>query len=189
MPYRKSSPPHPLLAILFAGCCACAAQATTLYRWVDSTGITHWSDRPTPGSTAVEMGAAQGYPAPAVPASNATSPRAGAVHFVLYSDVAITAPAPGGVLYDTGGVVLCAAQLNPPLAPGHALWFELDGRRYDAQGATTLSLPAARGEHVLRALVTDADGHEQIRSAAVTFYVRQATIASPPVGPTLQRPH
>jgi hypothetical protein len=69
------------------------------------------------------------------------------------------------------------------------LWFELDGRRYDAQGATTLSLPAARGEHVLRALVTDADGHEQIRSAAVTFYVRQATIASPPVGPTLQRPH
>ena len=108
MPYRKSSPPHPLLAILFAGCCACAAQATTLYRWVDSTGITHWSDRPTPGSTAVEMGAAQGYPAPAVPASNATSPRAGAVHFVLYSDVAITAPAPGGVLYDTGGVVLCA---------------------------------------------------------------------------------
>jgi hypothetical protein len=136
------------------------------------------------------MGSAQGYRSNGAIASpgkaNERATRADA--FVLYSGIEILAPTNDAVLFETGGTVECRSQLTPTLAPGHSIWFEIDGKRIDGHGALSVNLPAPRGTHVLRVLVIDAQGQEQITSAPITFYVRQASIAAPPVGPTLKKP-
>jgi Domain of unknown function (DUF4124) len=172
-------------------CALVGANATTLYRWVDANGVTHWSDRPVAGSTPVDMGPAQSIPNATAPASHGqpTERSPGERPFVIYSGLEILAPSDGAVLFGTGGSLECRAQLTPSLAPGHTIWFEIDGQRTDAHGAMSQTLTAPRGTHVLRVVVTDAHGQEQIVSAPVTVYVRQTSIAEPPVGPTLKKPH
>lgn len=190
MPKDPATPLHRIFLALALLCGAVASNATTLYRWVDANGVTHWSDRPVVGSTPVEMGSAQGYRSNGSLAplgkSNERAQRPDA--FVLYTGIEILAPINGAVLFETGGNVECRAQLTPSLAPGHSIWFEIDGQRIDGHGALSVNLPAPRGTHMLRVLVIDAQGQEQITSAPVTFYVRQASIAAPPVGPTLKKP-
>jgi hypothetical protein len=185
--YSRSATPlrrgWPLFVAVFI---ALSAGATTLYRWVDADGVVHWSDRPTPGSTPVDLPAAQGYSAPLRATRSAPSGNAQSV--VTYTDLTVTAPNADAVLFDTAGTVQCSVQLNPALGLGHTLWFELDGQRYDSHGGLSVDLPAPRGEHVLRALVTDANNRELIASAPSVFHVRQASIASPPVGSTVKRP-
>ncbi|GEM_PF-580651 len=183
---RTSAPSRHTRSLLVAILVGLSAQAATLYRWVDTDGVVHWSDRPIPGSTPVEMPVAQGYhsatrPVVVVPPNNAQS-------VATYTTLEITAPNADAVLFETGGIVQCSVQLTPALGIGHTLWFELDGQRYDSHGSLSLDLPAPRGEHVLRAWVTDASNHTLIASAPLTFHVRQASIASPPVGSTVKRP-
>ena len=169
--------------------CASASLSATLYYWVDANGTKHWSDRPVPGGRAVESGSAQGYQPPPRPTVRRGDRReANAAAPALYSSLDVLQPEPDSVLHATAGTVECTAQLTPSLAPGHSLWFELDGNRYDGHGAMSVRLPAPRGTHVLRAVVLSSDGQLQIESAPVTFHVRQASIAEPPVGPALKKP-
>jgi hypothetical protein len=168
---------------------ASASLSATLYYWVDANGTKHWSDRPAPGSTAVESVSAQRYSPPAHQGVHRPDrPEGGAVATAIYSSLDVVKPEPDSVLTATAGTIECAAQLSPTLAPGHSVWFELDGARYDSHGAMAISLPAPRGTHVVRVLILSSDGNVQIESAPVTFHVRQASIAEPPVGPTLKKP-
>ena len=45
-----------------------------------------------------------------------------------------------------------------------------------------------RGTHFVRAAVFSASGEQRIVSGNVTFHVRQASVARPPVGPALRPP-
>jgi hypothetical protein len=163
--------------------------ATTLYRWVDRNGVVHWSDRPAPGSVEVASGTAQSYGSLGAPHPSSAQSRTSTPKPVpLYTGVDITSPAAESVLYSDGGRVECAAQLTPSLAPGHSIWFEIDGARMDSHGSMTITVPAPRGRHVVRVIILNAEGQEQIASAPVTFYVHQASIVTPPVGPSLKKP-
>jgi len=164
------------------------AGAAVLYRWVDADGIVHYSDRPAPGAEKVQIASAQTYsshPAASTPRRNGTTAAA-----PKYSRVAITSPTEGQSFVDTGGKVDAAAVVEPGLASGHQLWFQLDGTRQpDPAGADmTASFEVGRGTHTLAAVVTDEQGHEVLSSAAVTFYVLQHSIAQPPRGPLLTPP-
>jgi hypothetical protein len=191
MPNEATTPLRRFALACALLCGLASANATTLYRWVDANGVTHWSDRPVAGSTPVDMGSAQSIPnATAATSSGKPTERPASERaFVIYSGLEILAPSDGAVLFGTGGSIECRAQLTPSLAPGHTIWFEIDGQRIDAHGAMSQMLLAPRGTHVLRVLVTDAQGQEQIVSAPVTVYVRQTSVTAPPVGPTLKKPH
>jgi hypothetical protein len=45
-----------------------------------------------------------------------------------------------------------------------------------------------RGTHLLRAEVIDSSGRVMTSAQQVTFHVRQASVATPPVGPALRPP-
>ncbi|SRR5579871_975652 len=182
-----------------AGFCALAAlcvalgdgtaTGAVLYRWVDSDGIVHYADRPAPGAEKVQIASAQSYKSP--PAPSAASPRAANKSPASkYSRVAITSPTDGQSFVNSGGHVDAAAAVEPGLATGHQLWFELDGTRQpEPAGATfSTSFELGRGTHTLAAVVTDDQGHDVVSSAAVTFYVLQHSIAQPPRGPLLTPP-
>jgi hypothetical protein len=176
-----------LLGAAFCGLAAAPVGATTLYRWVDEHGVTHYSDRPEPGAQRIQVNSAQSFRgAPAAPPAVAAQPRAATSE--TYARVAIVAPEDGAVISGTGGKVTLSADVEPGLGTGHQLWFILDGLRLEGLSptdtSTTVDLP--RGTHAVSVSITDATGRELIASSPVSFTVRQASIAAPPRGPALQ---
>ena len=165
-----------------------AAAATTLYKWVDENGVTHYSDRPEPGAQKVKIAAAQTYQGSSgTSASGSRPPAAKPAVDQSYTRLEITNPENGAVLYNTGGRVEVGAALEPDLANGHQLWFLLDGKPMPGSASGTATLEVARGEHTLAAQVTNANGEEMITSAPISFAVHQTSIAQPPQGPALPK--
>ena len=184
---RRSLPGRLCLGAALCFVAFTATGATTLYKWVDADGVTHYSDRPEPGAQKVKVSAAQTYKggSPAV-ASSRPQPTA-AASTTSYTRLEITSPGDGAVLWNTGGQLQLAAALEPELGSGHQLWFIVDGKSQQASGDTA-SIDVGRGSHTVSASVTDANGNELITSAPITFVVRQTSIGQPPQGPALPKP-
>jgi len=173
-----------------AGFSAGAYGSATLYKWVDSDGVTHYSDRPAPGAVQVHIANAQTYKSNPVAAPNQRTSTTTVPKGAKYSRVQITSPTDGQSFVDTGGKVDIAADVAPALAAANQLWFQIDGTRQPepAGPGYSASFEVARGTHTAAAVITDGDGHEVITSAPVTFYVLQHSVATPPRGPTLTAP-
>jgi hypothetical protein len=162
----------------------------TVWKWVDEQGVTHFSDRPVPGATKVEISSSNRadpqtvssgstYSAPAPPASP------------QYRDFEIWKPAEGETFTNTSGAVNVSIRLNPQLDAGHTLALYLDGRLVEGspENATEYSLAGVpRGEHTVVARIMDTNGQQVTTSGTVRFTVRQESTAQPPVGPALKPP-
>jgi hypothetical protein len=82
-------------------------------------------------------------------------------------------------------------RVDPDLDGGHTLRLFLDGRPVEGfqPNATTYDMTnVPRGTHVAVAQIFDESGRRVQETAPVTFYVRQESIAKPPVGPALRPP-
>jgi hypothetical protein len=176
-----------VLALLAAP--AFAAQA--VWKWVDEKGVTHYADRPVPGAQRVEI--AVGSPADSAqqpPPYTSSSPRAPAAA-PDYRNFEITRPADQESIVNQGGTVEVQLQIEPALQPGHSISLYLDGQ--PVQGFQPRSLAVTldgmpRGEHSLSAVIEDRRGNRIKETSTVRFYVRQNSIAQPPVGPALRPP-
>jgi hypothetical protein len=158
--------------------------ATTVWTWVDKDGIRHYSQTPAPGATRLEIGPSNRAAAYIDTASPATEqPRAAkSVVSAQYTELAITRPAQDEALINTGGVVAVNVRLAPGLRPGHGLSLYLDDRPVasTAAAATSFELKdVPRGTHLLVAVIHD-EKRAPLQEAAVTFHVRQTSIAQPP---------
>lgn len=171
----------------------------TVWKWVDGDGVTHYADRPVPGATRIELNlgardrsgeAATNSASPATPATAPTEPRA-ANEGPTYTDFEIVEPRNAETIPNTGGEVSIELRIRPGLQPGHSVHLYLDGRRVEGfPGNTTnfLLQEVPRGEHSAVAVVVDAGGRRIQETAPVRFFVRQTSIAQPPVGPALRTP-
>lgn len=92
---------------------------------------------------------------------------------------------------NTGGVVQVRIRLEPAIRPRHTLALYLDGKRIEnlAPGALEVDLQdVPRGTHSLVASVFDDAGKLVQQGQQVVFFVRQESVAQPPVGPILRPP-
>lgn len=179
-----------LLAITASGLSS-TASASTVWKWVDDQGVTHYSDQPVPGATRIEVRsgniAESSQPsaaAPAEPAANA------AAAFAKYRDFEIYRPENDQVFPNTVGQVNVEIRINPAVQPLHTLNLYLDGKIVTGfpRNATSYALAGVeRGTHNVTATITDRAGRQLQESNSVVFTVRQQSIANPPVGPS-QRP-
>ena len=161
-----------------------AGGATTLYKWVDADGVVHYSDQPHAGAEKIQVARAQSYkaPPPAKPVAPSSAARAAASSSMRYQRLQITSPADGDVLVNTGGSAQVSVDVEPGLAPGHQLWFTLDGQRVDglAPDATSGTLgDLERGTHTLSLTIVDANGTPVQSADSVTFTVRQPSSLHP----------
>ena len=185
----RSSTLGPLcLAAALLCVAALASGETTLYKWVDADGVTHFSDRPVPGAQRVKVAAAQTYKAGPAPAAAQATSSAPAPSQVAYQRLEITSPTNGEVYWNTGGHLDVSAVLEPELADGHQLWFVIDGKSQPGSAGGTTSLEIPRGEHTMTASVTDASGNELISSSPVSFVVKQTAMVNPQTNATAPKP-
>lgn len=167
--------------------------ADGVWRWVDSQGVTHYADRPVPGAVQVDIKVQGRSASPVVPSVGAASSATASAQVAQppYTQLEIWKPAAEETVVNTGGVVAVRVRLDPALRPRHTLAIYLDGKRVDnlAPGALDVDIPnVPRGTHSLVASVFDDAGKVVQQGQQVVFFVRQESVAQPPVGPTLRPP-
>ena len=172
--------------VLLLGAAAVAAGPT--YRWVDAHGQVHYSDRPVEGAQEVQLeGMIQSYSPPAIDTTSpGSSERAAAAPETAASAplaVRIVSPQPDETLWNLGGRLPVAVQVQPALQEGERVNVYLDGNRVvDGEpGRVAFEIEEVyRGEHSLSAAVENASGAEIVRSDPIRFYVQQTSIQQRP---------
>jgi hypothetical protein len=176
-------------------CSTASVEAQPVWTWVDSAGVTHYSDRPVPGAREIELGAPQTYSAPSAARTERreTAPApAPAASTAPYRSLAIASPAPEENLWNIGGTLNVSVTTEPQLTRNHRVDLYFDGRRLglEASGTSFTISDVARGTHTLQAVVVDATTRAEVqRSEARTFHVHQTSVQSPqspPQGPALR---
>lgn len=171
----------------------CAATAAPAWRWVDANGVVHYSDRPQPGATQIEISGAQTFGSTAArsqtSAGQSTQPQTSAAASQApaarqqqpYRAVTIVSPTQQQTLWNIGGMLDVSLTVDPGLNPGHRIDLVLDGQRRNLDTTSTqIALnDVYRGVHTLEAVVVDTSGAEVARSAPVTFMVQQTSIQNP----------
>jgi hypothetical protein len=170
----------PLLLLL--GACA-TAEATTVYKWVDANGVTHYSDQPHPGALRLDISGAQTYESQGA-AGTAPSPTSARPAAAAPAACSIDSPASGQVLIDT-------YSLSGHVSLGRPGGGDQAVLRLDGQDISSLLGPAGdftisqvdRGDHTLTLQLNNAQGEVSCQAGAVTFSIRQRSVV-PPTAPT-----
>lgn len=148
--------------------------ADTMYKWVDAQGNVHYSDKPAPGATKIDVPKAHTFTPPPVAApegnGNEAQSRPRQRAHTSYS-ISISSPQDQETLWNVPSVTISAA-VSPALQPGDSVTFTLDGASKTVNG-TSASFDADRGEHTATASINGA-------SASVTFFVQKTTGKKPP---------
>lgn len=163
----------PVLACLL-GLAPCDLPAD-IYKQVQPDGTVSYSSEPRPNAEKINPPLPQVIPALQPPADNAPPPAAAAP--APYTGLDIVEPADDQVIWNNAREIEVGVSLSPPLKAqqGHRLVILLDGRPAEPTGdGTRLTLTGIdRGSHTLSAEVRDTAGRVLIRSAPVTFHLKQ----------------
>jgi hypothetical protein len=172
--------------ILLSAFSATAVLAAPAWRWVDASGQVHYSDRPVPGATQVELAGAQTFGngprrQTQTPSSASTAASPGTNSATAYRSFNIVSPSQQQTLWGTGSVLNVQVELQPALQPNHRIDVLLDGERRNLNAASTqLSVPDVfRGQHTVQAVIVDQTGAEVLRSGSTTFMIQQTSVQSP----------
>jgi hypothetical protein len=182
--------------LVFALLAAPAFASQTVWKWVDDKGVTHYSDRPVQGAQRIEISvgsrADSTQPAPTSATSSSQGASAQSTPAMTgYRDFEIWKPGEDETITNTGGAVDVRLRFDPALRPGHSLYLYLNGRLVEDFPGNALEYTlqnVERGTHTLIAIIQDQGGKRIAETPMVTFYVRQTSIAQPPVGPALRPP-
>jgi hypothetical protein len=175
--------------LLLVALAAPALANQVVWKWVDKDGVTHYSDRPVPGATRLELSVGGGNQSAAPPRSSSDAPATQAAG-PIYRNFEIISPSPNESLINTGGRVSVRIRFEPGLQPGHTLHLYMDGNAVEgfapnAQDYDLTNVP--RGTHTIAAVINNRGTRVQA-TPTVTFHVRQESTAQPPVGPNLRPP-
>ena len=156
------------------------------YRWVDASGVVHYSDRPQPGADKVQLPPAQTYNSGKQANSSATPPAAAAPPVVAAtaaaqemlsaSECMITSPQDEQTLNNAFSVMIAAK--GPA---GGEIRLMLDGGVVQkGTSAEFMVNPIDRGMHRAIVIFMTQGGGEQCRTKPVTFYIRKPSVLRPP---------
>ncbi len=157
---------------------ATALAGTTVYKWVDEKGVTHYSDQPNPKAEKVEVQAPQSYSGGNASSSTGASPNTGTPQGASPQCV-LSQPGQDENFQNTSTVT---AVLALELQQGHTVVVSLDGKRLTNQSpyATQFVLSGVeRGTHSVTATVLDSGGQTVCTTPSVTFHVHLPSVQSP----------
>ena len=156
--------------------------ADGVYKWTDEEGQMHFSDTPHAGAQEIDIAPPQSFslPAPPVSTSSSSAPdeTADTAGQAVYKSLEISSPSTEDTIWNTGGQVSVAINLQPGLQTGHRIRVYMDGQQQDLPPRTssTQLTDVPRGEHQLRTEVRDENGKVLIRSEPVTFFYQQTSV-------------
>lgn len=170
-----------LFTLILVACSAAASAATTVYKWVDENGVTHYSDQPHENAAKVEVREPTTYSAKAGPTAAVRATESQQAPPGAYLSCSLSQPTPEQVFLSVYSVTVVVST-SPALRPGDRVLVTLDGRALtDLAGpSTSITInPVDRGTHSVVATIQDPSGQAVCSTPAATFYVRQASLLAP----------
>ena len=168
------------IIVILLGLLASGFALAQAYKWTDADGVVHYSDRPQPGATEVDLGkysAPQGNTLARKPlprrADSADKDDSGAFR---YTSLSIASPAAEETLWNIEATLSVSVALNPALQRGHRLRVYFDGTPQEVSSTSFQLQEVYRGAHNLQAEVVDEAGNVLIRSQPSRFYVQQTSV-------------
>ena len=147
-----------------------------VYKWTDSQGVIHFSDKPHEGSETVKLPEAQTYSAPVIKndpdtEENKKNLSGNADH--VYTQVAVTQPLNESTIRNNDGYVMVVAQLDPKLFSGDTVQVIFDGSPMgEPQPTPVFQLNGVyRGTHTIAVQVLDSGGNVVATSDPITVHV------------------
>ena len=164
--------------------CSAASAATTVYKWVDENGVTHYSDQPHENAAKVEVREPTTYSAKAGPAAavKATESQDAQAPPGAYLSCSLSQPTPDQVFLSVYSVTVVVNASPAGLRPGDRVLLTLDGHPLANLAAPSTSItinPIDRGTHSVMATIQDPSGQSVCSTPAASFTVRQASLLSP----------
>jgi hypothetical protein len=161
-----------LLVLLFA-----AGAFAEAYTWIDEGGVVHYSDRPHPGATVVELGEySSSRPDPTTRSPSERETERAPVPRPNYTSVEILTPSAEETLWNIETVLEVNLELTPPLMTGHQVRVYYDGMPTIFSSTRFQIEEVYRGVHNLQVEVIDQTGRLLIRSRPNRFYVQQNSV-------------
>lgn len=164
------------LALIASPACA------EIYKWTDSNGNVHFSDKPHDGAEKVTLPPVQTYSAPPTPVeekkeSNENSKKE-TTENAVYHEFTIVQPTDQATIWNNSGNMSVVVQTDPPLRPGDMIQLLMDNEPVgDPQTSTTFDLTSLdRGSHTLVAKIINANGEVVATTDPLTVYMHKATV-------------
>ena len=147
-----------------------------IYKWTDSSGNVHFSDKPHPGSEKIELPSVQTYSSPVIPTSNAAPPITSEAN--SYEKVTIVQPEDQVTIRNTEGYVSVVCEVEPSLKSEDKVQLLFDGSVLGSpQSALVFALKSIdRGSHTIAVQVVDSEGKVLATSAATTIFMQPPRI-------------
>ncbi len=144
-----------------------------IYKWTDSTGNVHFSDKPHPGAEEIQLPKVQTYSTPSVPVAAKTSEEITNVSGDTYEKINIVQPEDQATIRNTEGYVSIIAELQPALKKGDKIQIIFDGSPLgEPQATTVIALrDINRGSHTLAVQAVSPKGKALITSDPITIFM------------------
>ncbi|MCX7117539.1 MAG: DUF4124 domain-containing protein [Legionellales bacterium] len=147
--------------------------SSTIYKWTDSNGSVHFSDKPYPGAEEIKLPVVQSYSSP----KNAQEKQKTQIMPIeatqSYERVSIAQPEDQSTIRNPQGYVPVIIELSPTLRKNDEVQMILDGAPLGApQKATVFALKELlRGSHTIAIQVLDSKGNVLTSSQPITIYM------------------
>jgi hypothetical protein len=165
--------------LVLLGLLAAGAVVADAYTWTDDEGIVHYSDRPEPGATRIDLAepnSGQSLVARRSASTAGDGEPDTTTDSLRYSSFAVTSPGAEETLWNIEGVLSVSLSLTPALQPGHQVRVYFDGNPRMVGGTSFQIDEVYRGVHQLQAEVLDPTGQMLIRTRTNRFYVQQSSV-------------
>jgi Domain of unknown function (DUF4124) len=163
------------LVILVILACSIPTHAE-IYKWTDSHGNVHFTDKPHKGAKEVELPAVQTFSLPKVPQPTETKEEETIAR--SYKKILITQPEDQATIRNNQGYVAVSVLLEPSLIEGDKIQLIFDGKPMgQPQTSSVFALNNVyRGTHTLAVKILNANDEQIGISQAVTFFMHRARV-------------
>ena len=180
---------HPIWMLGLLLLMPCAAQAATVYSWIDANGVTHYTDAPPPGKRAKELDLRVSPLIGTAPHSvqvdnfnSLTGVDAKKAQETSPLAIALLSPEPGSTLRDNTGNVVFQAEVSPHAPVQYDVRLTLNGKAaplvHNSLAIRVENLD--RGAHEARLELLAKDGTILAKSKPATFYLHRTTVDPAP---------
>lgn len=154
-----------------------------IFKWTDSNGNTHFTDRPRPGAVEINLPASQTYTPSNQNGKNAPpEAKTGGEVDRSYRVLRITQPQDEATIRNNQGYVPVIVNIEPELKPGDKLQILYDGEPLGEPKETTVFAlsDVKRGSHTISVQALDEEGNVLNTSKAITIYMHRPRVGMVP---------
>ncbi len=158
------------------------ADSSEIYKWTDSNGNVHYSDKPAPGAEQVNIPTGEVFSSPSKEPEENPPEEKNTPAETGYEKISIIEPADQTTIRNPQGTVSVALNLQPQLRKEDAVQVLVDGEPISPpKPATVFFLQnLTRGSHTITAQVVNSEGNILKTSDSITIFMMQPRVGMVP---------